>query len=116
MSVKKERVSLTLDPGLVSKLRALYPGISLSRAVSHAVQAHLERAEIEKRMRNLEIVSRATLMLLADHIAGNNEREGQRLRHSYAQKALAIVRKAEERGRKADAGEGAAVQEQVEGE
>jgi len=115
VSVKKERVSLTLDPGLVSKLRALYPGIPLSRAVSHAVQAHLERAEIEKRVRTLEVIARATLMLLADHVAGKNEREGERLRHSYAQKALNIVRRAEERVKKG-AGEGAVIPEQSEGE
>jgi len=112
---KREKVSLSLDPGLVSRLRAMYPGVPLSRAASHAIAAHLERSELEKRVRNLEVVCRAALMLLADMAARWDEREGGRLVHSYAQKAVALVRKMEGR-LKRDAGEGAPLPEQTEGE
>lgn len=112
----KERVSLTLDSGLVARLRGEYPGVPLSRAASHAIRAHLERSDLERRMRSLEIVCRAMLALLADMAAKWDDREGERLRYRYAQKAVSVLRKLEERRARQGAGEGSALPEQAESE
>jgi len=100
----KQRVSLSLAPAVIAEIRARYPAATLSQAVETLVREGLRREDLELRLRNLDVVCRALLLMLADHVAGGDEREAERLKNSYAQKAVSRMRRLEAK-RRADQGD-----------
>lgn len=108
---KKSRYSLSLDSEIVRAVRARFPGASVSAAVENALRLFLERSDLAERARMIEIFARAVLIMLSEHITGD-EKNARRLAASAAQKAMDRMKKVEERrGVAAGAGAGPADKE-----
>lgn len=91
----RQKVTVRLDSELLGALRSRWPGVSMSQAVETTLRLALERDGLIERVGTLEMISRATIMMLADHIARGDLREAERLKNRYAQKAVALARKLE---------------------
>ena len=93
----KERISVTLDARLVKRVKSTYHGVPLSRAVAILIELGLREADTDRRLRSLEAVCRAGVLMLADYIAEGDEAEARRLLNSYAQQALSRMKEAKKR-------------------
>lgn len=111
VKAKKESVHLTLDAGVLREVRAAFPAGSISAAVECAMRLALERSDLAERCRTTEVLARAALILLSLYFA-DSEEEAERLRRSAVQKALAQMKRLEERRR---AREGDQAEEGAEG-
>ncbi|MGQ9824781.1 MAG: hypothetical protein ACUVSK_07265 [Desulfotomaculales bacterium] len=93
----KERISLTLDARLVKKVKSRFPGVPMSQAVASLIEMGLRESNADRRLRSLDMVCRATILMLADYIAEGDEAEARRLINSFAQQALSRMREAKRR-------------------
>jgi hypothetical protein len=91
---KKEKVSLSLSPDVLRELRSRSPGVAASSMVEQGLRSYLERIDMAERLRNVEILSRAALIMLSEHLG---DQDAERLRQSAVQKALHQLRKLENR-------------------
>lgn len=107
----REKVSITLDRDLLTRVRRAFPGVPLSHAIGFLLEKALAWDALEKRLASLDAVSRAALLLLADYAAGWDEKQGRVLLNRYVQRALARLKGVERRASQADPG-----QEQGEGQ
>jgi len=96
---RKERVSLTLDPRTVREIRDRFPGAPLSQAVALLLEKALLADAFDRRLRSLDMVCRAVLLMLAEERAGGDDAGTKRLLNSYTQKVLARMRELEARKR-----------------
>lgn len=86
---------MTLEVNLLQAVRRRFPGAPTSRAIEAAVKLGMERSDLGERMRTLEMICRAAILMLSDHIAAGDPAEAARLRNKFAQRALDLGRKLE---------------------
>ncbi|MEW6727527.1 MAG: hypothetical protein AB1327_11325 [Bacillota bacterium] len=91
----RQKITVRLDSELLEAMRGRWPGVSMSQAVETTLRLALERDGLAERVRTLEMISRATIMMLADHIAQGDLRKAEWLKNRYAQRAVALARKLE---------------------
>lgn len=94
---QRYKTTVTLDGELLRAVRRRFPGAPKSRAIEAAVKLGMERAELGDRMRTLEMICRATILMLSEYMAGGDPAEAARLRNRFAQRALDLGRKLEAR-------------------
>lgn len=93
MGSRKTKISISIDTEILNRVRAQNPGATSSRAIEILLRQALERIDLAERVRTLEIICRATIMMLADYIAEGDLRESERIKNAYAQRAMMLVEK-----------------------
>jgi hypothetical protein len=91
---KKENISITIDPEILKQVRNNFPGASTSTAIENTLRLALLEQKVTGRMRNIETITRAMLIMLSEYIAAECE-DPDTLRFSAVQRALGELMRVE---------------------
>lgn len=114
VNVRKERITITIDPDVLREARARFPGSATSAVVENCLRLALERGDLVEQVQTLEVLVRGLLIMGSEYIAGKSGGDAEQLQRSVVQKGIAQVKRRKERRKEKDADSGAAAQEGAE--